>query len=707
MGKRRLSILMIEDSPSDAELIQDMLSSTPNIQFEVEHVERLELGLQRLAQRHFDCVLLDFGLPDSRGLPTFRSVHDFAPSIPVVVLTNQDDEVMAENAVQEGAQDYLLKRDATPRVLERSIRYAVDRHDFENVLRENQERFSLALDGTNHGVWDWNLLSGEVYYSPRWKSIVGCEEDELGTAIEDWFERIHPDDLTSFRHEMDSHLRGESNEFHHEVRVKSCDDSWVWVECAGKAQCSVTSDGRSNKAHRMTGSMSDITGRKAAEEQLKHDALHDALTGLPNRTLFAERLTTAAQRTRRQRERGFAVMFLDLDRFKTVNDSLGHAVGDELLVLISERLEICLRDGDTLARFGGDEFALLVRDLNDVREATLVARRIQRAFRKSFRVGEQELHVTTSVGIAMSSERYDDNPEEMLRDADIAMYRAKDAGGDRCEVFDRDMHERALTLLKLESDLQVAVKRDGCRDFELHYQPIIQLASGRIHGFEALIRWRKDDGKLISPLQFIPLAEETGLIDDITWWVLDRACRQLREWQIRHPRKPSLYVSVNFSGRTFKQRDVVERIVDTLTDAEIQPNDLRIEVTENIFLDHDNGVLDKLNQLRTAGVKLYMDDFGTGFSSLSYLGRFRYDSVKIDRSFVGEMDTKKSAGFIVDSILALGERLEFDVVAEGIESGSQLASLRQQNCSHGQGYFFSRPLEPVAAGQMLETDPKW
>jgi diguanylate cyclase (GGDEF)-like protein len=454
-------------------------------------------------------------------------------------------------------------------------------------------------------------------------------------------------------------------------------------------------------AYRLAGSLTDITARKLAEEQLLHDAFHDALTGLANRALCLDRLEQTLRQYRRDPEKVFGVLFFDLDRFKTINDSLGHSVGDQLLMEVARRLQRFLRPGDTVARLGGDEFAVILTDIDGVADASHVAERIHELLAQVFVIGEHEVFTSASIGIAMVSEKYE-RPEELLRDADLAMYRAKQGGAGCCEVFDSNMYESAVALLKLETDLRRAVERE---EFMVHYQPIVAVDDGRILGFEALVRWRHPERGLVLPDQFIPAAEETGLVVPIGWWVLRTACRQTREWQQMFPVDPPLSISVNISGKLFLTPNMSARLLEILEESRLPPESLRLEITESAIMDHRDAAVAELTRLRAAGVKLHIDDFGTGYSSLTYLQRFSYDSLKIDRSFVSGMRQEEEGTELVRAIVALGKMLNMNVIAEGVETPEQYRWLLAMECPEAQGFWFSRPLDRTAVSRLLQARP--
>jgi diguanylate cyclase (GGDEF)-like protein len=431
--------------------------------------------------------------------------------------------------------------------------------------------------------------------------------------------------------------------------------------------------------------------------ELLHGNSHDPLTGLPNRDLFLQHLGLAIERSKRREGYLFAVLVLDLDRFRVVNDSLGHAVGDHLLAAAARRIKACLRPGDIVARLGGDEFAVILHDLRYHSEALRAAEEIQMAMALPFRADGHEVFSTVSIGVVMSTANWE-RPEDFFRNADIAMNRAKEMGKARHEVFDKDMYARALTLMRLETDLRRAIRRE---EFQLHYQPFFSLATGALDGFEALVRWRHPDRGLLPPAEFIPCAEETGLIVAIDRWVLGEACRQMQEWRAAIPAASSLTLGVNFSSRHFSRPDAIEYVSRTLAATGLDPRCLELEITESVFMGTEEVTTESLTRLNALGVQLSVDDFGTGYSSLGYLHRMPIQKLKIDRSFVGRLGDGAGGQEIVKTIHALGRNLGMCVVAEGIETGEQLAELKALGCEYGQGYYFSRPVDARAAGALL------
>lgn len=551
------------------------------------------------------------------------------------------------------------------------------------ALRASDERYALAVAGANDGIWDWEPGAERMYLSPRWKEMLGYTAEEVEDHADAWFARVHPDDIDPLRCALDEHLRGDTPLFEHEHRIQHRDGSYVWVLARGLAVRD-----RGGAATRLAGSLTDITERKRAEQQLQHDAFHDALTKLPNRGLFDDLLGRAVGKLRRQSDYLFAVLYLDLDRFRVLNESLGHGLGDRLLVQVAKRLQTCIRPGDTAARLGGDEFTILLDALKNPADATRVAERIQRELARPYLLGGQEVFTTASIGIALSAPGYE-RPEQLLRDADLALYRAKALGKARCEVFDFGMHAVAVARLELETDLRRALERE---EFRVHYQPIVAVETGRVLGFEALARWQHPVRGLLQPAAFIAAAEETGLIISLGRWVLEEACRTLHAVNASRPGEPPLAVNVNLSPRQFRQDDLVDQVRAVLDTTGLPAACLRLEITEGTVMEHAEPAMATLAELRTLGVQVHLDDFGTGYSSLSYLPRFKIDMLKIDRSFVSGMAGRGENAEIVGVIVTLAHNLGLEVIAEGVETAEQLEMLRDLRCGQVQGYLFSRPV---------------
>ncbi len=591
----------------------------------------------------------------------------------------------------------LLAADGQPIGLLGVARDVTERKRLERELAESESRYKLAAQAANDGLFDWDMVRGRVYYSPRWKSLLGYDDKSIGDAPDEWVQRIHEEDRPDFLVELDAHVSGRTEQFEFEHRVCHRDGQYRWMLSRGVA---VRDDG--GKVVRLVGSQTDVTDRKEAEARLIHDAFHDALTRLPNRNMFLDRLRRALGRARRHK-RLFAVLFLDLDRFKVANDGLGHSVGDQLLMEISDRLRTCLRPEDTLARFGGDEFTLLLEDLSGPQDAIRVAERIQEALLRPFRVAGHEIVTSASIGITHCTTEYDD-PEAIMRDADTAMYRAKALGKARYAVFDQRMHSHAVERLQIEHDLRRSLDERG---FELFYQPVVSLRSMQITGFEALLRWKHPERGYVSPAEFIPIVEENGLILPLGQFVLLEACRQAAIWQTRFRDAAGLTVSVNLSPKQFEQTNLVQSLASILQETGMVPGTLRLEITESHLMAYAESVSQLLNELKQLRCKLQIDDFGTGYSSLAYLHRFPFDALKIDRSFVDRLDKEEQANEIVRSIVRLAHGLRMPVIAEGVETAEQLRDIRALGCDYGQGYLFSRPVPAEAATELLANPPVW
>lgn len=693
---KSLQLLLIEDDRIEAALIRDQIETSEFAGAALHHCTRVVEGLKALAEGNYDVVLLDLNLPDGNGIENLRRVTAVNDIIPVIILTNVEDNNMAMDAVGDGAQDYLIKRSITSDVLGRAIRYAIARKGTEVSLRESEQRFSLAVAGARDGIWDWDLTTDHVYYSPRWCYMLGLDENARQMPST-WLDRVHDADRSGLRKALTAHIEGQTSHFEHEFRLEVANKTMRWALARG-----VAVRDENGEAVRIAGSLTDISERKETEAMLVHEALHDALTGLPNRNLFLDRLDLALKQHRRDANRKFAVLFLDLDRFKAINDSLGHAAGDALLMEFGKRLSMFLRPGDSIARLGGDEFAILLMEISGLGEATLVAERVHELLSQKFVLIDKEVFVNASIGIALSDTKYE-RSADLLRDADLAMYRTKRRQSGSYSVFDHVMHESALKRLELETDLRTARIRG---ELATYYQPIVSLEKMRITGFEALMRWFHPARGLIGPEEFIPLAEETGIISELTWWIMEQACSQTQKWQQSDPNQEELSISVNVSTRLFSEPDFAQKTLGILEKTGLAPRSLHIEITENALLDHQEETVRELSELQSRGVKLHLDDFGTGYSSLSYLSEFDYDTIKIDRSFVTASSDLKRDHRIVDALVGLGHVLNIGVIAEGVETQEQAQKLRELDCSMAQGFWFSKPLPSDSAEALLTQENK-
>ncbi len=687
-----LRVLLVEDDEDDFVLTQSMLLANGRTKFDLDWEQSYSAALDAVRVTRHDLYLVDYRLGEHTGLDLVRSAWGTDPPAPVILLTGQDDYAVDMEATALGVTDYLVKGTIDAPSLERTIRYAVRQHQAMIDLRRSEERYAVAVRATNDGIWDWDLTTERVHFSERWRTLLGYEElasDEM-TA---WLKLVHPDDLERLRHEIDGSVAGASPYFENEHRIRHGDGGWRWVLCRGLATCDAA-----GAPIRITGSLSDITERRNAEARLIHDALHDSLTGLPNRTLLMDRVTHCVRRGERDPGGGCAVLYIDLDRFKLINDSVSHAAGDRLLIEVARRMEQVLRPCDTLARLGGDEFAIVLEGISSAAQALEIGTRICQTIAESVPFERRALQIVGSIGIAHNLDGIV-APEVLLRNADIAMYDAKGHGGGRCAVFDHSMHQRVVDRMSLETHLRQAIEQRRLRTF---FQPIVDLSTGAIRGLEALARWPAGEHD-IPPAQFIPVAEESGLIGRLGCLVLRDACRTLSDWRTQGLVAPEVTVSVNVSIRQIIDGGLVDNVRAALADSGLQAESLVLEITESTLIENPQLVSTVLQELLDLGVTIELDDFGTGYSSLTVLHHFPGHTLKIDRAFVDTMIDRPESETIVRSIVSLAHSLGLQVTAEGIEDTDQLNALTALGCEFGQGYHFSRPLPAADIAAMLAT----
>jgi diguanylate cyclase (GGDEF)-like protein/PAS domain S-box-containing protein len=687
-------VLVVEDDPVHARLVGQLLAESRHTRFQITHAERLASALETARRGSVEAMLLDLGLPDANGLETLERAHAAAPNVPIIVISSIDDDEIVLEALQLGAQDYLVKGTLHAGLLERSIRWAVERTQTRAALQESEERFSLAVRGAKDGLWDWSFATDRIYYSPRWKAMLGYADEEITSTPREWFDRVHADDVERVRAELADHTDGRSATFESEYRIRHKDGTYRWVMTRGLAVRRA-----SGQPHRIAGSQSDITDRKTAEQRLVHSAFHDTLTNLPNRTLFLDRLERAMLRRRRRAYSLLAVLSLDLDRFKVVNESVGHVAGDQLITAIAARLISCLRAEDTLSRLGGDQFAVLAEDVSDIREAVKLAERFQDEMSVPFDINGQQIFTSLSIGITTSIAGYT-QPIEYLRDAEIAMHRAKGRGGACHQVFDAAMHERAVARLQLETELRRGLDYG---EFCLYYQPIVHLTDAHIVGFEALLRWQHPYRGLLLPDAFLPVAEEMGLLTPIFKQVFPPMLEQLRTWQSLLPLDPPLFINFNLSGNQFASLERIDQIDALMEHVTLPPRSLGVEITESVLMQDTESARQMLLELRARNMRLYLDDFGTGYSSLSWLHRLPIDGLKIDRSFVADLDKGGDGIQIVRAIVMLAHNLGMAVTAEGIETMGQLEQVRLLACEQGQGFHFGRAVSAEVASNLIRA----
>jgi len=674
----KANILIVEDESIIALDIRNSLESNG---YQVAgQADRGEDAISQAGRLRPDLILMDISLKGNmNGIEAAEQIRAKF-DIPVIFISAYTDASIIELARNAEPYGYILKP-FEERALSIAIEIALYKHGMEKKLRESEERYDLAARGANDGLWDWNLKRNEIYYSTRWKTMLGFKEHEIGNNPDEWLKRIHPDDQKRVRESLISHINGETPHFEYEYRIQHANNVYMWILTRGLAVREAE-----GKAYRIAGSQTDLTSRKLIEERLAYGALHDGLTGLPNRELFMDRLKQRMELVKRHPDSLFAVLFLDIDRFKVVNDSLGHAVGDQLLSTTAKRLQLCMRPEDTVSRLSGDEFAILLSEVKDVSDAIRVAERIQARMMETTVLSAINRTTTVSIGITIFNDKYT-KPQDMLRDADTAMYRAKALGGGRHQIFDTTMHTQALSLLQLEADMKRAVKN---QEWVVYYQPIISVAGGKVSGVEALVRWMHPERGIIPPLDFIPQAEDIGLIVPIGEFVLRTACLQTKAW--RDAGFSKLWVSVNLSARQFQDQNLVYKISQILEETGLPSDGLRLEVTESVAMQDIAYGIKVLKELKKLGVHVSLDDFGNGYSSLSYLKQFSLNVLKIDQSFIQDILVNKNSEAITMAIIAMARSLGLEVVAEGVEKEEQLAFLKSKFCDEVQGFLFSKPL---------------
>jgi diguanylate cyclase (GGDEF)-like protein/PAS domain S-box-containing protein len=682
MTDKPVRILIVEDETIVA---LDLKSSLTLLGYSVVGTASSgEEAIAKANETHPDLALMDIILKgEMDGVQAAEAIRSQL-DIPVIFLTACADESTLERAKVTEPFGYLLKP-FEERELHGHIEVALYKHRIEKKLRESEERYSLATQGANDGLWDWNLENQEIYFSPRWWSMLGYIDEQIGSRPEDWFKKLHPGDRDQVQSRLADHLDGATSHFESEYRILDAEGTYRWVLCRGLA----LRNGQ-GKAYRIAGSQTDITDRK----------VYNPLTGLPNRILLIDRLERALKRIKSHEESAFAVLSLDVDGRKAINDSLGYVVADQLLVQVARRVQKCLTAQDTVAHCGNDEFVLLLDEVRDAHDATLIASNLHAEMEQPFQLDGHSVYITATTGIAMGTKGYN-YPEELLRDASTAMHRAKVAGKGRCEIFDGDMRSTAIARLKLEADLRRAFDQ---REFLVYYQPIVCLKTGKLTGFEALVRWQRPSG-LALPNDFLSLAESIDLIIPLERWVLMETCSQMARWQQQS--ESLLNVNVNICPKHYSSPDLVRVLKEVLETSGMDARSLRLEITESTLMESTETISETLAQIENMNIQVHMDDFGTGYSSLSYLHRFPIYTLKIDRSFVAKLGLSEETWKIVQAIVNLARNLGMEVIAEGIENLMQMRMLQSIGCEFGQGYYFAKPMDVRSVDSLLSMPLPW
>ena len=565
---------------------------------------------------------------------------------------------------------------------------SIGKDELHQALSHSKKRYALATRITSDGVWSWDLDFDRIDYSSRWKAMIGFKEEEIGESPVEWLVRVHPGDVEKLKWNLANCRQGKFNQFELEYALLHRDGQYRTMHC----RC-IAATGIEGEVSHLIGSQSDITQQKQIKSQLRYQTNRDCLTKLPDRQLFIAKLKDLSQ-VKSHSDYLLGILYLDLDRFKNVNHNFGHTIGDRLIVEVVKILKFSLRLEDLIARLGGDEFAILLCGFQQANYPLEVASRIQQAFSEPITVGEHSILVSVSIGIATPS--ISNDLIESLKNAEIAMHQAKAQGKSCSRVFESELHLANLRQAKSEDDLRQAIEQ---KQFELYYQPIVRLDNYQLVGFEALIRWRHPERGLVFPGDFIPLAENTGLITPIGWWVLRSACLQMVQWQQEYG--ASIFISVNVTGKQFSQPYTGDIVAQILTETNLAPSCLKLEITESEIIENIELVLDTVEKLKNLGVQLSMDDFGTGYSSLSYLHCLPVDTLKIDRSFIQGMEQDRHQLELVKTIIKLAEVFNLDLVAEGIETERQCSQLLELGCNCGQGYLFSKPVTSAIATSLL------
>jgi diguanylate cyclase (GGDEF)-like protein/PAS domain S-box-containing protein len=686
MSETTIRVLLVDDDEDDYILTKEFLREISNTKYHLDWVSDYSTAFEKATNQTYDLHLVDYQLGGGgkTGIDLVRSLIAGNVLTPTIILTGQDSKERDHEAMMVGVYDYLLKSEVDAQTLERAIRYALQRSETEKALRQSESRFRSVIQNLSDVI---TILDSDFkinYASPSAKSIFFIDGNQLiGTKLTDF---CHPEDetkLNTFLLELSNKQGLRSVEW----RTKIDENTWCYVESVGTNLLDDPNVCGNVVTTRNTNE------RKILESRLTHQAFHDSLTGLANRVLFRDRVEHALLRAKRQKS-SISVMFLDLDNFKNINDTLGHAIGDELLVAIGENLELSVREIDTVARLGGDEFAILLEETVQPADSICVAKRILQHVQRIFHLQDKDVLVGLSIGIAVSQQGLE-NADELLRNADVAMYIAKERGKGQFAVFETELHNVILAQMELETDLRKAL---GNNEFKLLYQPILNLETLQIRGVEALIRWHHPTRGVVSPNDFIPLAETTGLIVPIGQWVLEKACQQLSKISANDK---ELSITINISGKQLQNPDFVRETIDTISNSGVKPEHIILEITESQMIENVKTTHARLCALKAFGVRLALDDFGTGYSSLNCLHQFPIDILKIDKSFVDGISDGTETAAVAKTIIALSEALKLQTIAEGIEKPQQVDTLKQFGCRYGQGFYFAKPMDEFQLEEVL------
>lgn len=684
-------MLIVAGSSPQARLLCRYLEnlSQNGSSFEVSHVSTLSGGLVEAASRSFDVIIADLPNAIDERDQWVKTLQGVSVSTPVIVQTAKTAEAPDESLIGNGIWDELIRGELSSEILNRSIRYALDRHRLNEALNDSEERYQLAQMGAKDALWDWNLKTRTFLIPPQLKQSLGYAPEEIDDVVDSWFALIHPADVEAVAHAIDTHLLGNTCnlELEHRVLHKSGDVRWLHT----RGTVLRTDDGH---PYRMAGSHTDITARKETEAAMTRAAYYDALTGLPNRVFLSEQISHdlnqfTLNKGQSQSELVPQVLLVQMDRFSDVNDTMGREAGQKLVLAFGKRLARLVRGRDLLARVGDNNFAFLIRDDSVENYIT----RTLETLEKPFGLSGSEIFLNANMGINDRLVEYS-CAETVIRDALLAASRAKQNEESHHTVFETSLRTEAIERMQLETDLRHAISK---QEFKLHYQPIISLSTGNISGFEALVRWHSPSRGLVMPDRFIPLAEETGLINPIGDWVIQEAVREIAELNKCGLYAEPLSISVNLSPKQFFQPGLVATLAESLLVCDVPPQQLILEITENVFFDEGDRAEVLFRELKMLGVKIHIDDFGTGYSSLSLLRRYPVDQLKIDRSFISGLADNHEDREIVRAIMALGKSLGKNVIAEGIETLEQLDILESFGCGYGQGHYFAKPLPETSS----------